>query len=170
MALYKSIQVANNAALLSADDASDIVAVAGDFTIPAGLAANDVVEMVGLPAGYVPVDLIVDVPVALGTTLTADIGILSGLYQAALDMSGGARVCGSEFNSAAALASAGIIRPTKPGANSIAPVTDAGTVVAAYAGTLYDRGIGFKASAVAALTAGTKVRFTLLYRPQVNGV
>ena len=55
MALFKATQVVNKLPVPSANGAVDLVPVVGDFVIPAGFAANDVVEMGGLPDGYVPV-------------------------------------------------------------------------------------------------------------------
>ena len=81
MALFKSTQVTNKQQVMTADRASDPIVIFGDFAIPAGFATNDVVEMVPLPAGYVPVDITVD-NAALGTTMTCDVGLLSGDFDA----------------------------------------------------------------------------------------
>ncbi|WP_397536297.1 hypothetical protein, partial [Roseateles sp.] len=90
MALFKSTQIAAKAPIPTADRAVEIIPIFGDFTVPAGFAANDVVEMCPLPAGYVPVDLIVD-GASLGATVTGDVGIVTGVYDAALDLVGAAR-------------------------------------------------------------------------------
>lgn len=164
MALFKAKQVAAGAPLLHASGARDLVPVFGDFVVPAGLAANDIVEMLGLPADYVPVDLIVDHQSMAGTTFTADVGILTGVYGAALNLAGAARDCGAEFIAAGAFAAAGLKRASAVGFTRIAPVNDAGN------GLLYDRGIGFKATTVTGLTAGANIRFTLLMRPKLGGV
>jgi hypothetical protein len=162
MALFKSTQIAAKAPIPTADRAVEIIPIFGDFTVPAGFAANDVVEMVPLPAGYVPVDLIVD-GASLGATVTGDVGIVTGVYDAALDLVGAARNCGAEFIAAAALGTAGLKRTTATGATRIAPVYDAGN------GVQYNRSIGFKATAVTTPTVGAAIRFTLLCRPAING-
>ena len=150
MALFKATQVVNRVPVPSATGATDVVAIFGDFTIPTGFAANDVVEMGPLPAGYVPVDLIVD-NAALGTTVTADFGILSGDFNAT-----GARTCGAQFAAAQALQTAGIKRMAAAGGGRLAPTTG-------------DRGWGFVASAVSTPTVGAAIRATLLVRPQSEG-
>lgn len=160
MALFKADQVTGRNPLLNADGANDLVPLFGDFTVPAGLAAGDVVEMVGLPAGYVPVDLLIDND-ALGATFTANVGFLTGNYNA-----GGARTCGAEFNAGVNLATTGVKRPTAANATRIAP-TKQSSHLDQVSG---DRGIGFTVLAgLAGLVVGSKVRFTLLYRPQIEG-
>ncbi|MBA3622866.1 MAG: hypothetical protein H0W48_00045 [Methylibium sp.] len=151
MALFKATQVAAKLPVPSANGATDVIPVVGDFLIPAGLASGDVVEMGAIPAGYVPVDLIVD-NAAGGTTVTADFGILSGAYD-----STGARTCGAQFAAAQAMQTAGIKRMAAAGGARVAPTTA-------------DRGWGFVASTVATPTAGAAVRATLLCRPQSEGV
>ena len=153
MALQKATQVVQKLTVPSANGATDPVPVVGDFTVPAGFASGDVVEMGALPDGYVPVDLIVDNE-AMGATVTADFGLLSGDYDAT-----GARTCGAQFIAAAALGTAGIKRLSAAGGARIAPtVTGKG------------RGWGFVASTVTTPTVGSKIRATLLVRPQVEGV
>jgi hypothetical protein len=104
-----------------------------------------------LPAGYVPVDLIVD-NAACGTTVTSDFGLLSGAYD-----STGARTCGAQFAAAQALQTAGIKRMAAAGGGRVAPTTA-------------DRGWGFVASTVSTPTVGAAIRATLLVRPQSEGV
>jgi hypothetical protein len=150
MALHKSTQVANGLPIPNADGAMDIIPIVGDFTLPAaGFATSDVLEAVPLPAGYVPVDVIVDSE-DLGATITADVGILSGNYGES-----GARTCGAQFMAAKALGTAGIYRMDVAGGGRIAPTTN-------------DRGVGINFSTVTTPTAGAKVRVTLLARPAVE--
>lgn len=151
MALFKSIQVTNKLPVPSANAATDLIPVVGDFLIPAGFASGDVVEMGAIPAGYVPVDLIVD-NAAGGTTVTSDFGILTGAYD-----STGARTCGAQFAAAQALQTAGIKRMAAAGGGRVAPTTA-------------DRGWGFVASTVSTPTVGAAVRATLIVRPQSEGV
>jgi hypothetical protein len=63
-----------------------------------------VIEMVPLPAGFCIVDVIVDTA-DLGTTVTADVGLLSGDYDAT-----GARTCGATIMTGKALGTTGIYR------------------------------------------------------------
>lgn len=151
MALFKSIQVTNKLPVPSANAATDLIPVVGDFLIPTGFASGDVVEMGAIPAGYVPVDLIVD-NAAGGTTVTSDFGILTGAYD-----STGARTCGAQFAAAQALQTAGIKRMAAAGGGRVAPTTA-------------DRGWGFVASTVSTPTVGAAVRATLIVRPQSEGV
>lgn len=162
MALYQATQVAARAPLINSDSAADMVPMFGDFTVPAGgLAANDVIEMTGLPAGYVPVDVIVDHD-DFGTTLTADVGILSGNYGS----TDPARTCGAQFLAAADLAAAaGIKRANVAGFSRIAPVAGS-SHIGQVSG---DRGVGLRIASAAGVTAGAKLRLTLFYRPQING-
>lgn len=151
MALFKATQVVNKQQVMVADRASDLIPIFGDFTIPAGFATSDVVEMAPLPAGYVPVDLIVDNG-ALGTTMTFDAGLLSGDFDAT-----GARTCGAQFMTAQAGQTAGIKRMAVAGGGRIAPTTNA-------------RGVGLAFTSVSSPTVGAVVRMTLLCRPAVEGV
>ena len=151
MALFKATQVVNKLPIMTGDRASDVIAIVGDFAIPAGFASADVVEMVPLPAGYVPVDVTVD-NAALGTTMTFDAGVLSGDFD-----TGGARTCGAQFMAAQAGQTAGIKRLDVAAGARLAPTTN-------------NRGLGFVFSTVSTPTVGAVVRMTLLCRPQVEGV
>src|SRR3546814_14466938 len=107
--------------------------------------------MAPLPAGYVPVNVIVD-SADLGTTATASVGLLSAEYRKNTDAS----TCGAEFMSGKALGTAGIQRMDVAGGGRIAPTTT-------------DRSGGIKLTAIATLTEGAAVRLTLLARPQIAG-
>jgi hypothetical protein len=162
MGLKQATQVVNRLPYPSANGAAQDVPVIGDFTVPAGLALNDVVEMCAIPPGYVPVDYILDCEDSdsNGTPLMSlDIGILSGTYGDASAATGQARTCSNEGASADTIArTGGITRPAKVGWSRIAP-TDT------------ERGFGIKVAAAAAtLTAGAKWRMTLFVRPKVEGV
>ena len=74
--LTKATQIRNNVPVPSAGNATDIIAVVGDWVVPAGFAATNVVELGAIPAGYVPVDLIVD-HAALARALRANPGMLA---------------------------------------------------------------------------------------------
>ena len=153
--LYKAVQVRNNVPVPSAGNATDIIAVVGDWVVPAALAATNVVELGAIPAGYVPVDLIVD-HIALGATVTADFGILTGNYQDGRQGIATTRTVGAQFAAAQALQTAGIKRSSAVGSMRIAATTN-------------DRSFGFVATAVTTPTAGTVLRATLLCRPVSEG-
>ena len=151
MATLLSAQVASKAPVPSANGATGVIFVVGDYTLLGTEATNDELEMCALPAGYVPIDIIVDTE-DLGTAVTADVGIMSGTYG-----STGTRTCSAVFGSAKALGTAGIYRMDVSGGGRIAPTTA-------------DRGIGFALTTVTTPTAGAKVRMTVLARPQSEGV
>lgn len=151
MALLKAKQVVDKLPIPSANAATDIIPIVGDYTIKTGDAAGDVVEMCALPAGYVPVDVIVDNQ-ALAATSLGNVGIMSGAYD-----SGGVRTVGAEFNSGANFATAGIKRMDVAGAGRIAPTTG-------------DRSIGIVLTSLTTPTVGNRVRMTVLARPQSEGV
>lgn len=157
MALRQATQVVNKTPVISANGFEPI-AIVGDFTVPATLPLNDVVEMVILPAGYVPIDAILateDLDSGGAPAITLDLGLISGVAGKADD----ARTCGNEAFAASTVGQAGgVARPTKANFALIAP-TDA------------DRGIGLKVAAAAAtLVVGAKVRLTVLARPALHGV
>lgn len=151
MALLKSVQVLGRVPVPSANGATDVVPIVGDYTIKTGDAAGDIIEMVPLPAGYVVVDTVVDNQ-ALAATSLGDVGILSGDYGES-----GARTMGAEFNAGANFATAGIKRMDVAGCARIAPTTN-------------DRSVGIKLTSLTTPTVGNKVRLTLFVRPQSEGV
>lgn len=151
MAMLKSVQVTNNLQIPSANGATDIIPIVGDYTIKTGDAAGDIVEMCALPAGYVVVDTLLDNQ-SLAATSVGDVGIMSGNYR-----DSGVRTIGAEFNSGVNLATAGIKRMDVAGCARIAPTTN-------------DRSIGLKLTSLTTPTVGGKVRLTVFARPQVEGV
>ena len=161
MALFKSTQVTNGVTVLSASGANDTVALVGDFVIPAGFAANDVIEFGALPFGYVPVDLVVDHE-DNGGTMTGNFGLLTGEFGAS-----GARTCGAEFISGGDFSTAAAVkRLAVAGGTRIAPTT-AETVAA---GGATHRGWGAVFTSVTTPTVGSKIRATLFVRAAVEGV
>lgn len=166
MAFFQATQIKSPpAALITADGAKDVVPVIGDFVIPAGFASGDIVEMVGLPAGYVPVDLYV-ANEALGTTMTVDVGLLSGDYGKLLDNLGAARTSSNEFMTAVALAATGVSRANRFQGATIAPTLgDLSTTPFANG----DRGVAVKFTTVATPTVGAKLRLCMTYRPRIEG-
>ncbi len=151
MALLKAVQITNKQPIPSANGAAEVVPIVGDYTIKTGDAAGDVVEMCALPAGYVPVDCVVDNQ-SLAATSVGNVGLMSGNYG-----DGGARTVGAEFNSGANFATAGIKRADVAGFSRIAPTTN-------------DRSVGIVLTSLTTPTVGARVRMTLFVRPQVEGV
>ena len=170
MALFQAVQCKYPGpiqALLNADGANDLVPIVGDFTTVAGMLSGDIVEMVGLPANYVPVDLII-YSESLAAVVTLDIGLMSGNFGALLDIAGAARTCANEAAAAANYAVAGRFVPVKKDFGLIAPYAGDPTTVPVTTG---DRGIGFKiVGTLTTLVVGAKIRVTLLCRPKVEGV
>jgi hypothetical protein len=138
-------------------DGFEVIPLVGDYTVPAGVVINDVIEMVNLPAGYVPVDAILateDLDSGGAPAITLDMGLISGVAGAADNT----RTCGSEAFAASTVGQAGgIAGPTKKDFAFIAPSSA-------------DRGFGIKIAAAAAiLVVGAKIRLTVLARPALNG-
>jgi len=94
--------------------------IAADFTIPAGVVVNDVVELGAIPHA----SRIIDVHVfqdGVGTSCTADVGLLSGNYGEALNT----RTCGNEFYAALAIATAGKAEAPTNNLAAVAPAENA---------------------------------------------
>ena len=157
MATLQSTQVARKDVVPSADSATEVIAIIGDYVVPATAAEDDIIEMCALPAGYVVVDLILDSPIIdehETPTVTIDVGILSGTYG-----STAVRTIGAQFIAASTVGgTGGVARMSVAGAGRIAPTTA-------------DRGIGITFSAAfATLDAGGTVRLTVYARPQSESV
>lgn len=155
--LFQSVQVAAGLSVPTSMDGVALIATVGDFVVPAGLTADDVIEFGALAAGHVPVDVLVAAEdLDSGSpAITLDGGLLSGTY----GEKNNARTCGNEFFAASTAGQAGgIQRLTKAAGALIAKTTE-------------DRGFGLKVGVAAAtLVVGAKVRFTLISRPHTNGV
>lgn len=157
MAFFQSKQIVNNEPLVSAAGATDVITVVGDFTTVTGMVTGEIVEMVGLPAGYVPVDVIVAFDASAGAAFTTDCGVLSGNYATNPAV---ARTQGNEAFAAnsAGQGAAGLVRAVKPNLAQLAIADN-------------DRGIGLKiVGTLTTLVVGTNIRMTLLCRPARNGV
>lgn len=155
MAFYQSKQIVNNEPLVSGDGATEVISIVGDFTTVTGMVTGEIVEMVGLPAGYVPVDVIVAFDASAGAAFTTDCGVLSGNYASLA-----ARTQGNEAFAAntAGQGAAALVRAVKPNLAQLAPADN-------------DRGIGLKiVGTLTTLVVGTNIRMTLLARPVRNGV
>ena len=156
MANLKSLQATNAQPLMNADGANDLISVVATFVVPSTLANGDIIEMGGLPAGYVPVDLIVAWPdLDTGAGITFDAGLLSGNW-----LDAGARTIGSEFFAADTVAqTGGITRMNKAAGAQIAPTTN-------------DRSWGLKMSHAVgtALTSGGTITATMMMRPRIENI
>jgi hypothetical protein len=102
----RSKQVAGAKAAASALDNSALIQVVGEYLTKTGDVINDVVEMGAIPAGCIPVDVVIDNG-ALGASATLDVGILSGNYG---DNVIGRTMLNAEFIAAGAAATAGVLR------------------------------------------------------------
>jgi hypothetical protein len=151
MAQLKALQIVNKLPFPSANSATDIVPIVGDYTIKTGDAAGDVIEMCALPAGYVPVDHLIDNE-SLAATSVGNVGIMTGAYA-----DPAVRTVAATFNSAANFATAGIKRPDVAGSGRVAPATT-------------DRGVGIVLTSLTTPVVGAKIRMTLFVRPQSEGV
>jgi len=155
MAFFQAKQIVNNEPLVSVDGATEVIEIFGDFVTVTGMASGDIVEMVGLPAGYVPVDVVAVFDASAGAAFTTDCGVLSGNYG-----STATRTQGNEAFAAstAGQGAAGIARAAKADIFLVAPAEN-------------DRGIGLKiVGTLTTLVVGTNIRVKLLARAARNGV
>lgn len=151
MALLKSIQETRKLPVPNADRAIEDIPIFADYTATGTEATGDVLEMVPLPAGYVPVDVCIDYDKMAGTAFTADVGIMSGNYDDT-----GTRTCSAVFMTGKTLgAAAGVARADVSGFSRIAPTTNI-------------RGVGLNLTTVTGPTAGAKLRLTLWCRPAIE--
>lgn len=158
MALRKSTQVSARAPAQSPLDGASVVPLVFEHTIVAGeFAQGDIVEMGALPAGCVlagPAVLVAE-DCDGGTTLTLDVGIMSGDYLS----NDSSRTCGAELFAASAVGQAGGVEVS---------AVAAGLLLAPSAA---DRSIGLKVSAAAAtLVAGKKIRLLAQAAPASLGM
>lgn len=156
MSYFQSAQMAAGVPVPSVLDAGDSVPVTAEFVVPAGLTANDVIEMGAIPAGAIPIDGIAAFDDAdSGAGITFDWGVMSGTY----GDKNAARTIGQDFGTGLTTAQAG----------GVARVTNkAGLMLAPNAA---DIGWGFKVGVAAAgLTAGAKIRATLWVRSAPVGM
>jgi hypothetical protein len=157
MAIRQSLQIAQKLPSISSPG-YQIAPLVGDYVTQTGLVATDIIDMVILPAGYVPVSykLATEDCDSNGTpTITLDVGVMSGT-PGSLD---GARTCGNEALAANIVAQAGgVVVENKAAGLMIAP-SDA------------DRSIGVRlATGAATLVVGAKMRLLVEIRPALNGV
>lgn len=129
--------------------ACEIVACRATFTLTADLALNDIIEMMNLPAGHVPVDIIVDTD-ALGGTAAVGVGLLnSGKTDLDTTASGGAA-----WLTGGSVAAAGGVRADSAGLRAMSRCAASHTA---------NRPIGIKITTDSTATSGA-IGLTLLYR------
>lgn len=154
MALKQALQIL---ALMPVQTASsnEAIPITGDYTVPAGLVAGDIIEMAPLPAGYVPVDVtVVAQDMDSTAAMTMDVGIVSGAFGEKLD----SRTMGAEFLLASTIGQAGGVARANVVAGFMVAPTDA------------DRGIGVKLPVLGTPIVGSRLRLIAWVRPAVNGV
>lgn len=154
MALRQSVQIAQNLPSISADGFEPI-AIVGDYVTVAGLAANDVIEMGILQAGYVPtgIKLVTD-DADTGAAMTLDCGIITGKPGDTVAV----RTCGTEAFAGSTIGQTGGLAMDTNGA------------LALLAPSTVDRSFGLKIGvSPTTLIVGAKIRLTMYARPQLNG-
>lgn len=158
MALFQSKQVKAGVPALSPTEASCPVAIVGEFVTVAGLTANDVIEMVAIPAGTVPIDVTVaceDLDSGGTPAIVLDVGVLSGNYGA----NDAARTCGAEFINDTIIGQTGGMASANVAAGLLLTPT------------LNDRSIGIKVQTSASVLAlGKKIRLVALCAPAPVGI
>jgi hypothetical protein len=156
MAFYQSKLAAARTPVFSGAGAMQVVPVFADFDLSAALAQDDIIEMLPIPAGYVPVDGILAVD-ELDTgvdAITLDVGILSALW---LKNSASSTI-GAQFLAASTVGQAGGAARFAVKAGFLLTPTDT------------DRAIGIKVAAGPGTGATTgKVRLTAFLRPVIEG-
>jgi hypothetical protein len=98
--------------------AGQAVAVRHTIVVPANVAANDILEVLPIPPGCRPVELIVDSDdLDTAAAITFDVGVMSGEFGS----TDPARTCGAEFFLNSTLGQAGgVARPTLASAYRVA--------------------------------------------------
>lgn len=129
-----------------------VVETDSEFTIPAGLAAGDVVEMLRLPAYCTVVDAMLvadDLDTNATPTVALDVGFVSGV----VGKKDNARTCDNVFFSGDTIGrTGGVSRMTRAGGFRVAKVEE-------------ERAIGIRiATAAATLAVGTKVKLVVLIK------
>ncbi len=154
MALKQSIQIANNYPTINAHGYEPTV-LFGDYTVSAGLAMNDVIEMVTLPCGYVVTGAKLSCDdMDTGTGITLDCGLVSGKP----GLQDNLRTCGNELFAGSTIGQTGGIQiETKIALLNALP-------------SQADQSIGIKlATAATGLIVGAKLRLTINARPAMHG-
>jgi hypothetical protein len=159
MSFKQSKTAANKVAVYSGAGAMQLVPLFADYDLgDAGngaLAGGDIIEMLALPAGYVPVDgILVADDLDDGATLALDVGILSADWL----KNDSASTIGAEFIAGSVVGQAGgIARFAVKAGFMLAPADN-------------DRAIGIKVATAPAVAVATgKMRLIVNVRPQIDG-
>lgn len=109
MAFRRSVQSAARVPALSPTLAGNNMTVVSEALSVTGVIVGDVFEMCALPAGCIVSGLTIAAEDwdSSATTLTLNVGIMTGQYLAALDDEGSARTSGAELLSASTVLQAG---------------------------------------------------------------
>lgn len=155
--LLRTKRIAQGHPAITAAGAQDLVAVTETYTVAAALELNDVIEMMELPPGHVPVDCILDVTdLDTGSpTLTLDVGTMAGTVG---DTTLANRTLTANMIAASTAGQAGgVARMAVMGSTRLAPSDNR-------------RSIGVKVSAAPATGATSgSITLTVFYRPAING-
>jgi hypothetical protein len=131
-------------------EGAEVLSVRATYALAAALAAGDIVQMMPLPAGFVPVDFILDsddLDAGVTPTIALDVGLV--------DTNGNV---GQEVFAASTVAQAGgVVRPTAKTAFRVAP-SDSDRMVAIKVAT----------GPATGATSGT-IGLTMLYRTSTYG-
>ncbi len=153
----QSKQIAQKQPPVTPSGAQDATVIFGDFDLAGvALAANNVIEMVELPPGMVPVDVLLDTT-DLDTngapTISLDVGVMAGDVGSTVFAS---RTTGAQFIAGSTIGrTGGLARADVIGASRLAP-------------TETSRSIGVRVAAAPATGATTgTVRLSVLIRPSV---
>lgn len=128
----------------------ELVVCRAEFKLTADLALNDIIEMMPLPAGHVPVDLIVDFD-AMGGTAAVAVGVLNA---GKTDIDVTAASGGGNWSTGLSVAAAGALRADAAGLRAMSRVV---------ADQANNRPLGIKITTDSTATTAT-IGLTLKYR------
>lgn len=152
MALLQN-NVAKGSVKMPTPDDMSLIAFRMSYTLTADITLNDIIEMGNLPAGCVPVDLILDNDdMDTGATGTVSFGVLNAA-KADIDLT--AASGGGVWLTATSIQAATAARADLVGLRNMSRVISSQA----------DRPIGFKVAAETIAAAGQVIAATLLYRP-----
>lgn len=135
-------------------EGGEVVAYRSQIALGTGdLTLNNIIEMGPIPANCLVTDVILDSDdLDTATSITLDVGVMSGTYGNLLDDSGNARTCDATFISASTVAQAGgVVRPTLASAFRTARVAT-------------DQSIGVKIHAAPGTAAAGTIGLTVYLR------
>lgn len=155
--VLQSRQLAARRAALTASGANDIIPLYGSISLATTLGINNILEMVELPAGYVPVDVkitVTDLDTNGSPTIAFKAGVMTGNVG---DTVFANRTCGAEFMTGKTTAQAGgLVAADVAAGYQLAPSTS-------------PRALGVQFTAAAATAAAGTLTMTVMARPQLDG-